>query len=408
MTGAIPIFDIDTHYNEPPDLWTSRAPNKFKDQVLHVQENEHGRDSWFLSGREVAMTGPCVVDTELEKHFADFSLPKYDQMALAGTHASDRLALMDSIGIGTQLVYPNVIGFGGQVLMGVTNDPELRLFHVEAYNNAILDFQKDSGGRILPQAALPLWDMDATLKELERIRKMGLSGIAMSHSPGDFGQQPLSAPVWDRFFATCQDLGLPINFHVGSGNWSGDMAKWWGEDPNLWTKGGKLNGPMATYATVQVHMANGSDICNLVLTGILEKFPKLKFVSVESGCGWVPFTIQCMEYHWDELMDTEYSSKFKRRPKEMFQDQIYCSYWFENNNSIEAFVKELGPDNLMFETDFPHPSSLYPTSVIHEKVDALRNLDQETREKILYKNAERVYGVEVYRPKMSSAELANA
>ena len=314
MNAPLPIFDIDTHFTEPPDLWTSRAPSKYKDQVLHIETKDNGNEAWFVSGREVGIPGPCVVDHEMNKLYGAWTLPTYDMMSRAGTYATERLAQMDNAGVGTQIVYPNIIGFGGQALMTLTNDEELRLFHVQAYNDAILDLQKESGGRILPQAALPLWDIDASLAELDRARKIGLTGIVMSHSPGDFGQPPLADPKWDPLFSTCQDLGLPINFHIGSGSMAGEINKWWGVDKTLSFEDGTLNSPLTTYAGVQVIMSNVSDICNLIMTGILEKYPRLKFVSVESGCGWVSFAIQCLEWHWNEMMLTKHKANFKREP----------------------------------------------------------------------------------------------
>lgn len=399
MNSPIPIFDIDTHYTEQPDLWSSRAPAKYKGKVLHVRAKSNGFESWFVGDKEIGMTGPSVVDREMKKHLGAYTLPRYELMSRAGTYAPERLAHMDSVGVGTQLVYPNIIGFGGQALMKLTDDVELRLFHVRAYNDAILDLQKASAGRILPQAALPLWDMDASLVELHRARKMGLTGIVMSHTPEDFGQPTLAHPTWDRFFATCQELDLPINFHQASGSFEGDLSKWWGTDKTVMYSDGTLNAPLVAYAGVQLMFGNGSDICNLIMTGILDKFPRLKFVSVESACGWVPFAIQCLEQQWKEMMTSKYKSQFKREPRQMFLEQIFCSYWFENRNCVDAFIEEFGPDNLMFETDFPHPTSLYPNELVRNKIaETLDHHDRETQEKVLYKNAERVYGVKVTTP----------
>ena len=399
MSSAIPIFDIDTHYTEDPLLWTSRAPAKYQDMVLHVRPKNNGFDAWYIGDKEIGMTGPSVVDKDMNKHLGAYTLPKYEQMHRAGTYAPERLAYMDSVGVGTQLVYPNIIGFGGQALMGLTDDTDLRLFHVQAYNDAIMDLQNESGGRILPQAALPLWDMDASLAELHRARKMGLTGVVMSHSPQDFGQPTLAHPDWNRFFATCQDLALPINFHQASGNFEGDASKWWGEDQTVVYPDGTLNAPMVTFLGVQLMFGNGTDICNLIMTGVLEKFPKLKFVSVESACGWVPFAIQCLEQQWKEMMTSKYKTAFKREPRQMFLEQIFCSYWFENRTSVDAFIQEFGPDNLMFETDFPHPTSLFPNELVVNKIEeTLSHHSREVQEKILYKNAEGVYGVKVAQP----------
>jgi uncharacterized protein len=274
---TMPIFDIDTHWAEPADLWTSRAPVKYRDQVFHIETKPNGAQAWFVKGQEVGMIGPSVVRRDMTKQLFTFTVPTMDDMARGATYAPDRVAFMDSIGVGVQVVYPNVIGFGSQKLLKVGNDPELRNWHVRAYNDALVTLQQESGGRLLPQAALPLWDIDASLAELERIRKLGLTGIAMSDKPGDFGQKPLYDPSWDRFFSICQDLSLPINFHIGSGDFEGEKDKWWHPERATTRPDRSLNGPLAIFTAVNNIMKITVDVMNLVLAGMLEKYPPLKF-----------------------------------------------------------------------------------------------------------------------------------
>jgi uncharacterized protein len=393
-TGQIPVFDIDTHFAEPPDLWTSRAPKKFKDRVFRVVTKADGGQAWFVGEKEIGMIGPSVVDRNMKKHLHAFTIPAFEEMSRASTYAPERLAYMDEAGVQAQIIYPNVIGFGALTLMKIDNDPELRLWHVQAYNDALVDLQRQGKGRLLPQAALPLWDIEASLKELARIRQIGLTGVAMSDSPQNFGRKPLADPEWDRFFATCQDLGLPINFHIGSGDWMGELSKWWHSDRRPVLPNQELNGPIAIFAAVSNFLNNSVTVQNLLLSGILDRYPKLNFVSVESGLGWCPFLLQAMEHNWKELMSDKAKSRFKRDLREMFTDQIYVSYWFENRNCVDPYIAEFGDKNLMFQTDFPHPTSLYPG--LRDKVqETLAHHPAETQRKVLYQNAERVYGVSI-------------
>ena len=394
MQNNFPIFDIDTHYAEPADLWTSRAPEKYKDKVLYVKTKANGAEAWFVGDKEIGMIGPSVIDTNMNKKLHTYTIPHFDKMARAATYSADRLKFMDSAGVGTQILYPNIIGFGAQTLMKTGDDADLRLWHVRTYNDALANIQKEGKGRLLPQGVLPLWDIDESLKELERIRKNGLTGIAMSDKPADFGQPSLTNDKWTRFFAVCQDLDLPINFHIGSGSFEGELTKWWQDEKTVVYPDASLNGPLAIFSAVNNFMNNFQDVVNLILGGVLEKFPRLKFVSVESGCSWLPFVIQAIEHNWHEMMADRDLKKFKREPREMFVEQIYTAYWFENSNCIDTYLKEFGNKNLMFQTDFPHPTSLYPG--IQEKVrETLGHHNRETQENVLYKNAERLYGIPV-------------
>ncbi|MDB5581382.1 MAG: amidohydrolase 2 [Bradyrhizobium sp.] len=392
--SEMPIIDIDTHYTEPRDLWTSRAPAAYKDIVLEVRADAEGVENWYIGDNWVAPLGYCVIEKDLQKRRGMLTLPRYENMTAARAEAEPRIKVMDSFGISAALLYPNVVGFGSQKLMEISSDPKLRLFLVQAYNDAIAELQGEGRGRLFPQAVLPLWDIQASLDELKRCREtLGLTGIVMSDSPEHFGQPNLADPVWARFWETCQDLELPINFHVGSGTHN-KMEGYWSQGGS--TYDGPDRDPYAVcYSSASMFLGNGRSIMNLILSGMLERYPRLNFVSVESGLGWVPFLIQSLEYTINELLTPEQRrARFKRSPKEQFQQQVYTSYWFESAGNVKNYLEEFGADNLMFETDFPHPQCLYPD--VRGKVEeTLGGFSADVQRKVLFENAARLYGIEV-------------
>ncbi|MET0984516.1 MAG: amidohydrolase family protein [Steroidobacteraceae bacterium] len=404
MATPMPIVDCDTHWAEPPDLWTSRAPRKYAGKVFEVKTKSDNTEGWFVAGQQVAMIGPSVVAKDMSKYLHQYTVPRFDMMAPATSKPAAAVEYMDERGIAAHVVYPNVIGFGGQALMKTfPGDSDLRLWHVQTYNDALVDLQRESNRRLLPQAALPLWDIEATIAELHRIRKLGLTGIAMSSKPGDFGQPRLLDPVWDRFWATCQDLNIPVNFHIGSGSFEGEIDKFW--DPNRQGiyEDGSLNGPLCIFTACSNFLVNVQDVMNLLLTGLLEKYRGLRFVSVESGCGWAPFILQCLEHQWKEMMTPNQLARFSRTPKEMFKDQIYVCLYLEDHRCIDPYIDYFGADNLLFETDFPHPTSMYPHAGSEYQstrayADAIfRNQSEQNKAKVLYQNAEKLYGFKVAR-----------
>ncbi|MGE3251428.1 MAG: amidohydrolase family protein [Hyphomonadaceae bacterium] len=400
---AMPIFDVDTHWAEPPTLWSEKAPSKYKGKVFEVKDKPDNSQGWFVGDHQVAMIGPAVVKKDMTKMLGTFTVPRYDEMAPAVSIPEHTLDYMNNAGIGAQIVYPNVIGFGGQALMRVfPDDHELRLWHVQTYNDALAELQSRSRNRLLPQGALPLWDIDASVKELHRIKKLGLTGIAMSDKPSDFGQPTLVNAAWAPFWEAVQDLEIPVNFHIGSGSFEGELQKAWCEDKTVLYPDGSLNGPMAIYAALNNFLNNQLDVLNLILSGHLEKYPKIKYVSVESGCGWAPFLVQVMMFQWHEMMPAEQRKRqFKRTPLEMFNDQIYMTIYCEEHMNVDQFVAYFGPDKLLFETDFPHPTSIYPHAESRfknawEYADSVcKNLSAENKAKIIYRNAEKLYGVKI-------------
>jgi uncharacterized protein len=81
------------------------------------------------------------------------------------------------------------------------------------------------------------------------------------------------------------------------------------------------------------------------------------------------------------------------RPSEYFYRNFYACFWFERRN-LKALVGMLGSDNLMFETDFPHVTCLYPQPLDYLS-DALLELDPIARNKLVSGNAARVYSIPV-------------
>jgi len=300
------------------------------------------------------------------------TLDTFDEIHPGASEPKARLEVMDSFGITKQVIYPNVLGFTGSFVMNI-KDEKLRNFCVSAYNDAAADLQAAGEERLFPQGVLPIWDVGLAVRELERCHdELGLKGIVITDSPEVWGFPVLSDKQWDPLWAAAQERDLPVNFHIGGGGPMG--AVWEGPSPGAWIAA------MSTLAD----MGNMRCVTNLIFSGLLDRFPSLKFVSVESGIGWIPFLIECAEYQMDENGVTGLAL----RPREYFQRQIYASYWFESD--VGTALAKLGEDNLMFETDFPHPTCLYPK--VREKIsETLGALPPRVQRKVLYETAARVY-----------------
>lgn len=373
----LPVIDVDTHFTEPPDLWTSRAPAKLIDRAPRVVRNDQGQEQWVVDvDRVLGPVGYCVVRRDGSKGSGRVTLATFEEVHPGASDPQARLAVMDSFGITMQILYPNVLGFTGSFVMNI-GDAALRSFCITAYNDAVADLQRSGRGRLFPQAVLPIWDIGEAVAELERAHdRLGLKGVVLTDSPETWGLPHLSDPTWDPLWAAAQERGLPINFHIGGGGSAGDV--WPGPSAGAWIAA------MSTFA----QMGNMRCILNLIFSGLLDRFPSLNFVSVESGVGWIPFLIESAEYQWDENAVTG----LELRPREYFQRQIFASYWFENE--IGTALEKLGEDNLMFETDFPHPTCLYPE--VREKIgQTLGHLAPRIQRKVLFETAARVYGLEI-------------
>ncbi|MCR9092866.1 MAG: amidohydrolase [bacterium] len=375
--SQMPVVDVDSHWTEPPDLWSSRAPAKLKDRVLRVHRTDDGVEQWIIEdGQVMGSVGYCSIRKDGSKTQASIAMDSFEEVHPGAIDVEPRLAYMDEHGLAIQIVYPNILGFAGNLLMRV-EDEEHRAFCATAYNDAAAEMQKASGGRLYPQAMLPFWDVPAAIRELERAQDdLGLTGVVLTDSTDDWGLPSLGDPHWDPLWDALQSRGMPVNFHIGGG---GGPMKLWGTYP-----------PARAFAALSTMAQMGNLVCitNLIYSGVLDRFPSLKFVSVESGIGWLPFLIESLEYQYDENGVDD----LKLRPMDYFRRQIYGSYWFEKNPA--PAIEALGEDNLMFETDFPHATCLYP-GVQDTMRQSLAGLDERVQRKLLYETAARVYQIDV-------------
>ena len=383
LAGA-KVVDVDTHLSEPHDLWTARAPARLRDRVPQVRQ-VNGKAAWFIDGDRylgidypistIRKDGSPTYGTEhIAFQMEDVHPASYDGAA--------RVRLLDEQGIWAQVIYPNIMGFQGRIAARV--DPELRLVSVQLYNDAVAEMQRASANRLVPMAVLPWWDIDLSIKEAERVAGLGMRGVSINPEPHLTGGLDLGDPAWDPFWSACGSLDLPVSFHIGSSDSSYTMftdGAW----PSLSREENMAVGG------ANVFLGNVGMILNIIMSGVLERHPDVRIVSVESGLGWVPFILNALDYQVRHAGASS-ATKIKLTPSEYFTRQCYATFWFEGDHLAE-FVRMLGPDICMFETDFPHPVCLYPDPVGKLR-PALEGLSPTDRGKIMGGNAMKLYRLE--------------
>ena len=388
--STIKVIDADTHLTEPHDMWTRRAPAKFRDRVPQVKMLD-GKRSWVIDGDKSIGTGAHPNSAILKeggkvRDLDTFLKLQFEDVHTGSSSVKERLAVMDEAGIYAQIVYPNILGFGGQASAKV--DPELRLACVQIYNDAMAELQEESGQRLFPMALLPWWDVRQAVIETERCIAMGLKGININSDPhtskdenGEFIPD-LGREHWYPLWEVCEDKNLPVNFHIGA---SETAIDWMGQQgwPSLtYDLRSGISGAM-------IFFNNGKVVSNLIYSGILDRFKGLKFVSVESGIGWVPFLMEALDYQLKEIAETR---SFEKKPSEYFRSNFYACFWFEQGRNAAETARKVGIDNVLFETDFPHPTSLYPIDHLEDHLDGFTF---EEKNKVLSLNAAGLYGIKV-------------
>ncbi len=389
MTSALSelfVVDADSHWSEPADLFTRLAPAHLKGRVPH-HEVIDGQRVWVMDGVAIgqAAAGAVIgadgkkakaVESLMVWHVEDAHRGAYDPKA--------RIAVLDEFGIDAQIIFPSTIGLGGQDL-GKTTDQDLCRVAIEIYNDGMAEIQGDSGNRLLPMPLMPAWNVDLCVAEVKRVAALGARGINMTSDPQDLGAPDLADPVWDPFWASCSELELPVHFHIGA---SITGMTFYGK--YFWPS--QAEGTKLAIGGSLLFIGNARVVTNLILAGIFDRHPDLKCVSVESGMGWIPFILETLDYEMFENAPDELA-KLKKAPSEYFRSNLYATFWFENNrNRLPDLIEAVGEDCILFETDFPHPTCLYPDPL--DAVDAkMATLQPETRTKIMGENARKLYRI---------------
>ncbi|MFT4057145.1 MAG: amidohydrolase family protein [Novosphingobium sp.] len=377
MFEGIKIVDTDTHITEAPDLFTSRAPAGWKDKMPRV-ERVDGIDRWFVGDRDFGTLGGNVIRADNNKLLGRLAFRKLEEAHPGGHQIKERLQAMDDMGVHAQICFQNsgVTQAGSLMSLG---DPDLALRIVQIYNDASAEYQETSGQRIFNMAHLPFWDQKALEVEAKRCHDIGLKGFVVPDTPERVGVPSFNHDYWTPFLEMCDATGMPLNFHLNAAI-----------DPNTLTwEGFKFEQTLSVVATM-FSIGNAATLGNWMVSGRLDRHPGLKIGLIESGAGWVPFAVEALEHQFREMLPIM-RDVLKKQPWDYFRDHFFCTFWFEKI-APKYLLEIIGVDNVMFETDFPHPTSLYPGVQEHLK-DVLGGYDHATRKKVLQDNAVRLYNL---------------
>lgn len=386
-------IDVDAHIQEKPDTWTSRMSKaKWGDRIPHLEEytpqTEPGKahDSgnghlvawhprshrWMINGRP-GMPFPSLCHAVIPDHE---TLPaRWEEVPPSVYDGRARLKAMDQDGVSCEVFYPNVTGPSADAFQGT--DPDFEAECVRAYNDHQVDeFLAVSKERFVPLTVVPYSDIERTVGEVVYSAKRGHRGAIMTSAPDQRGLPYFNDRYWDPLWATAQDLGIPINFHGSGGARRMRVDLMNGTSTR---RARALTGSIGFNLQAQY-------MSNFLFSGVFDRFPSLTFVVAESGIGWIPYVLESCDHEWEQ--NQLYRQGFTRKPSEIFRQHIYVDFWYEQEGLRNRHF--IGVDRLMWESDFPHPTSLFPESTKYVEL-SLKGVPEDERQKILVENPKRVY-----------------
>ena len=340
MLDGYEVIDSDGHVLEPADLWVEHIDPEYRDRAPTMVTDSDGRERLNVDGnlqggaRGLGRAGSAEARTG--KSSVDIS---YQEGRKGGFDAHARIADLDLDGIDKVFLYPTL----GLRAAGGTSDAKLAAAVCKAYNRWLAEWCSPFPDRLFPVGMLPMQDVDLATEELKHISKLGMRAGFVRPNP--YNDRMLGDPHYDPLWAVAQDLDMTIGVHEGTGGMPSAAADRF--------KNNRAAQHMASH-TVEVMLA----ALSVIWEGTCERFPTLRFAFLEAGGGWMPAWVERMERHFD---DNEFrkSCNLQLRPLEYFKRQCFVS--FEPVESSIAYAAEyLGPNSMLWATDYPHPDGFFP------------------------------------------------
>jgi predicted TIM-barrel fold metal-dependent hydrolase len=342
------LVSADSHVNEPGDLWVERIDKAFRDRAPRVVDNLPGRQPGSYLVLEdippIHLTQGLGAGKKPEELPTFFQQTTYKDARRGGWDPAERLKDMELDGVEGEVIY-TTLGFRQFWF----KDAALQQACFRAYNDWLAEYCSYAPKQLAGLALISLYDIEEAVRELQRCRQIGLKGGMIWASPPE--DRPYSAPLYDPFWAAAQDLHMPLSLHAITGM---------GPESQATRAMGREIQPVDRY----LRAVTGADEVKRTLTvfifsGVLERFPGLKLVSAENNVGWLPFVIQ----RWDQA---HASSRYMQttpltlRPSEYFHRQVYATF-IDDSVGVEN-RHQIGIDNIMWSSDYPHTASTWPHS----------------------------------------------
>ena len=358
------MVSADGHANEPANLWVERIDAKYKERLPRVITDKDGVQWRVSEGHRPDRLRLSTLEGE------DMARNK------AGADPIGRLADHDRDGIDVELIFPNK-----GLAMWATPDPHFAMAQCEVWNSWAWEQFGNHQDRMIPAGALATADLDGSIAEVKRLAKLGFKCLTLPCKPiwgaHDSGHVNYNLPHFDPLWAAITDANLPITFHVSTGR-----------DPRAARGNG---GAVVNYVSHSL-APTIEPVANLCASGVLERFPKLRFATIEAGIGWVPWLLDAM----DEAYKKHHfwvRPKLKHLPSEYYRMHGFSSFQ-EDQAGLDLCESHDLSDNFMWANDYPHHEGTWPHSA--EAIErTMGQLSDGARAKVLGLNCARFLGIEV-------------
>ncbi|HLH67765.1 MAG TPA: amidohydrolase family protein [Candidatus Dormibacteraeota bacterium] len=284
-------------------------------------------------------------------------------------HASPEQLLeeMDTIGIDYAFIFPTPM-----LNLGMSPDVELEVALAQGYNRWVTDTWLQVSDRIRALLYLPFGDADASYREVVELgERRGVEGFMVTSAR----TTPVHHRSYMKVYAALEERGLPIGFH-GIVQWrEGALAQ--------------LNRFLSAHA-IGFPLSNMIHLANIVINGLPQRFPRLRWIFLESGLFWIPFIAHRLDNEY--RMRPSEAPLLERLPSEYIRDFYFSTQPLEvpeRPEHLEMVMDMIdGRRHLLYASDWPHWDFDLPSRVYD-----LPFLSEADRRAILGGNAAELFGL---------------
>ena len=386
------LVDADEHYYEPDDCFTRHIESRFKDETVRVQRGGDGLGRVFLRGRRTFMSvmpgdyasAPGALQGLFVGGVADGFTHR--EVVTVSDHPefidrSARLASMDEQGVEATIMLPTL---GVAVEYEMREDPELNYASLRAFNRWMEDdWGYGADGRIFSVPMLSLLDIDQAMLELHRVIEAGARLVHLC--PGPVGGRSPADPVFDRFWATVEEAGIPVAFHVSNSGYNHFYGTLWSEDGD---------NPSHQQSPLQWAICNTErpvvdTLIALTLHNLFGRFPDVKIVSIENGSNWLKPLLKTVDKAAAlGRRGPMVGGTLPARPSEALVEHLWVCPFPEDD--VNDLIATIGADHVLFGSDYPHPEGLRQP---RDYIDQLKGCDADVTRKVLRGNTGGLLGL---------------
>ena len=381
---ALQTIDVDQHLFESRTTWSEHIEPAHRSDALSICDDEAG---WpWLTWRGSRLTplevpiperSTLIGQDRLRRLRGERAPASFDDLVPDSYHlAGARLSSLDGFGLDAAVMFPN---YGLLWEQRLASDRAAQRANARAYNRFVAEICGEGDGRLFGVAHLLLHDPRWAVEEITRVRAQGIRLAMVAPAPVD--GKPLSHPDFDPVWAAFSDEGVAPVFHVSEF-----------ESPlhPAWRVGEQEDGEQL-FDSIFLYLAPAVALANLILNGVLERFPRLRIGVVELTASWVPSFL----LHIDGASDfytQRHGEPFRAladRPSEYFLRQVrVASLPYEMPNRL---VPKVGDDTFMIGSDWPHAEGVADPMAAAER--AVAGLAGPARANILGANAAWLLGL---------------